>query len=333
MIRVALLLPLAAVAFGLLLQALFQRMVRFDVMAPPPDAVNDEALTSFFAGTGSLLCVGCTRGIGAGIARAACARGAGVIVVGRLDSRPLLGGCTSDRLRFIRADLSSMRAAVELVGQLAPQSVSTVVLTVGIVNGAARQESVEGIEREVAVSFLSRFVITAELLRSNVLASTPNRKPRLFVMGFPGAPDVPQLDDFNWDRVEWHAWRSHMNTVVANDALVIGVGRRESSVNIYGLNPGIIRTGLMYDFLGGRDSWLSRAQQVVIGLVCPSVDDYAPTVLQLVASPQLEARSGTFFNQYAEQIAPCPWLLAEEGNVERVWAEADSLRRRALAVA
>jgi hypothetical protein len=225
-----------------------------------------------------------------------------------------------------------MQTAVNVVSTLQPQSIDTVVFTVGIVNGPVRRESNEGIELETAVSFLVRFVMTNALLSSDKLISTSTRKPRIFVMGFPGVPDIPQLDDFNWER-SWEAWPSHMNTVVANDALVMGVAKMQANaVNIYGLNPGVIKTDLMFDFLGGKGSLVSQIQQLVIGWICPSVDDYAPTVVELLVSQHIENNCGASFNQYGEHIKSSAWLLAEPDNYKRIWIEAEKLQRRALAV-
>lgn len=335
LIKVAMALPLLAVAIGVLMRFGFQKFVRFQVIGLK--VTEDLNGGDMFAGsdllsTMSLLCVGCTRGIGEGIAAQACKRGASVIVVGRSESKMLKQVCHEDKLSMISADLSSMKTCQRVVQELRSRSVDTVVFTVGIVNGPARRESAEGIELEAAVSFLSRFVMTKALLSGEALLSTPSRKARIFVMGFPGVPDTPNLQDFNWER-SWQSWASHKNTVVANDALVLGVARnaKHSNVHIYGLNPGIIKTDLMFDFLGGEASMISQVQQVVIGLICPSVEDYSRSAVELLVTPRIEQLTGASFNQYGEHIASSTWLLADERNYELIWAEAEKLEQRALA--
>lgn len=122
-----------------------------------------------------------------------------------------------------------------------------------------------------------------------------------------------------------------MNTVLANDALVLGVAAKYPHlVNIYGLNPGVIKSDLMFDFLGGKDSWTSSLQQLVIGAVCPSVDDYALTAVQLLASPVLEGMNGASFNQRGEPIKSSPWLLEDSSRVQLVWDRAGELQEKAL---
>jgi hypothetical protein len=122
--------------------------------------------------------------------------------------------CRKELFTFVQADLSSMQRAVEVIQQLSSHSINTVVFTIGIVNGSIRKETKEGIEMETAVSFLSRFAMTKELLeqRDRVFlpsavtldstgetVMTGSRKPRIFVMGFPGGTDTPNIDDFTWE--------------------------------------------------------------------------------------------------------------------------------------
>lgn len=325
-------LPALVLALGVMMKLGFQKFIRFQPIGPKVEHLEEADLVAALSSS-SILCVGCTRGVGEAIAKDACSRGARVTVVGRTDPVGLRKLCTT--VDFVRADLSLMGVATRVIRELPLRSVDTVVFTVGIVNGPARQESAEGIELEAAVSFLSRFVMTNALLRAQEafegkLVSTSTRKPRIFVMGFPGVPDTPQLEDFNWER-SWQAWPSHKNTVVANDALVLGVAAKYPHlINIYGLNPGVIKTDLMFDFLGGKDSWISRTQQFVIGLICPSADDYAPVAVQLLVSPQLESQNGASFNQYGEPIQSCGWLLAGKDRRQLVWDEAEKLQHRAL---
>eukprot|EP00961_Rhodomonas_salina_P286577 3872204-Rhodomonas_salina.3 len=226
-----------------------------------------------------------------------------------------------------------MRVAADVVKQLKPGSVDTVLFTVGIVNGNEKKTSAEGIELDTAVSFLSRFVMTTALLKDgSALRGTPTRKPRVFVMGFPGAPDTPQLDDFNWD-TSWKSWHAHMNSVLGNDALVLGIAEQQhpaASFNIFGLNPGIIATDLMFDFCGGQDSPFHRLQKTTLSAVAPSVEEYTNAAVHLLVSPQIEGESGASFNQRGERIRSCPWNLAERGNVRRIWVEAEQLAQRAL---
>lgn len=310
---------------GLAMKVGMAHWVRFNVLAPATRSLSTEELQSFYTSS-KLLCVGCTSGLGEGIARHACLKGAKVVVVGRREPSAMMVACP--KVEFIKADLSKMQTAQRVARQVKSTSFDTVLFTVGIFTGPEKKISEEGIEMDTAVSFLSRFVMSQELIGAG-LASSPSRKPRIFVMGFCGNPSTPQLDDFNWDNKPFAWYQAHQHTVVGNDALVMGLAKRHAEVNVYGLNPGIMKTGIMSTTLG-EGSFLWHLQQLVIEAIAPAVDDYVPTVLQLMATPELESLSGAFFNQGGEQISAVPWLLAAAEHPELLWAAAQTLAERAL---
>jgi hypothetical protein len=80
-----------------------------------------------------------------------------------------------------------------------------------------RQETAEGIERDMAVSYLSRLVILREIApRLGKNRPAAKMKPRVFIMGFPGAGQAGTLDDLNAEK-SYGAMRVHMNTVADNE--------------------------------------------------------------------------------------------------------------------
>lgn len=242
----------------------------------------------------------------------------------------LLAAC-GNAVVFVSADLSSMKTAKKVVQSFEKFLFDTVLFTVGITCKKEKLLSSEGIEMDTAVSFLSRFVMSQEIIARGKLRFSPSRKPRIFVMGFPGTPDVPQLDDFNWDTVPFHCWRAHKNGVIGNDALVLGLEKRHPDVNVYGLNPGVIKTEIISDFLRTTvGEGMVIFQQMVIGAICPSATDYAGgALLQLLATPHIENLTGGFFNQGGEQIKPSGWLLEAPRNKDQLWGEAEKLLGRA----
>jgi hypothetical protein len=71
---------------------------------------------------------------------------------------------------------------------------------------------------------------------------------------------------------------------MANDALVMGVAITQPDVaNIYGPNPGVITTNLVFDVLGGKGSIVSRIQQLVIGCISVPRWKTTPHVLRTTA--------------------------------------------------
>ena len=96
--------------------------------------------------------VGGTGGLGRSIGRALASRGAAVTVVGQTFRDQGAG------IDFLKADLSLMREAERVARELPAEQLDLVVLTTGIFAAPARQETAEGIERDMAVSYLSRLV-------------------------------------------------------------------------------------------------------------------------------------------------------------------------------
>jgi NAD(P)-dependent dehydrogenase (short-subunit alcohol dehydrogenase family) len=245
--------------------------------------------------------VGGTGGIGRALSRFMASRGADVIVVGRTfrDSDVLID--------FIKADLSLMREA-KRVGEVLPaETLDIVVLTTGIFAAPKRQETAEGIERDMAVSYLSRLVILREIApRLTTTRRAAPMKPRVFVMGYPGTGQGGMLDNLNGEK-SYSAMPVHMNTVAGNEMLVLDAAKRYPNVRVFGLNPGLIETDIRNNFLG-EGTLRSRVVEWMIGMVNPSVETYAERLTPLLVSPDLEAHSGAMFDRKGHAILPSPKL-------------------------
>lgn len=140
--------------------------------------------------------VGGTGGLGREMARLLAECGAGVTVVGRTfrDRRVA-------RLTFVEADLTLMREARRIAGVLPAETLDLLVFTTGIFAGPERQETPEGIERDLAVSYLNRVVMLREMApRLGTARADQSRKPRVFVMGFPGTGPLGTPDDLNGEK-------------------------------------------------------------------------------------------------------------------------------------
>lgn len=156
--------------------------------------------------SGKRLCVvGGTDGLGRAIARLWASRGAEATVVGRT-----FRDAGVDRISFVRCDLSLMREAAAL-GERLPTDVDVLLFTNGIISAPKRQVTAEGIERDMAVSFLSRLALLSTYLPRVQAAAAAAAEPakvlplRLFVMahGLPGSRQDrgagrPQLGEVVW---------------------------------------------------------------------------------------------------------------------------------------
>lgn len=268
----------------------------------------------------SLAVVGGTDGLGRAIARLAAARGARVTVVGRTFRDEGAPG-----LRFLKADLSSMREAAR-VGRELDASLDVVVLTTGIFAGKVREVTTEGIERDMAISYLSRLAIVQELAPRLAAKPTGAPAPRVFVMGFPGTGQLGDASDLNAER-SYDAMAVHMNTVAGNEMLVIDGKRRYPNVSFFGLNPGLIKTNIRANYLGAG-SLTHRAIELLIGLLMPTPERYAERIVPLLFAPELEGRSGAMFGKKGTAILATDNLDAP--HVARFIEASEALLHRAL---
>ncbi len=246
--------------------------------------------------------VGGTGGIGRALSRFMASRGASVVVIGqtfRDSDVPQIG--------FIKADLSLMREAQCVAALLPAEDLDLLVFTTGIMAGPKREETAEGIERDMAVSYLSRLVIMREIgPRVGKNRPAAPMKPRVFIMGFPGTGQAGKLDDLNAEK-SYGRWAAHMNTVAGNEMLVLDAAKRYPNASYFGLNPGLIKTNIRSNLFGG-DTLLYRFIEWMTGLLAPSVETYAERVTPLLVSPDIEGHSGAMFDRKGLAILPTPKL-------------------------
>jgi NAD(P)-dependent dehydrogenase (short-subunit alcohol dehydrogenase family) len=249
--------------------------------------------------------VGGTGGIGRALSKVMASRGARVRVVGRTFRDADVPG-----IAFIKADLSLMREAQRVAEQLPAETLDQVVFTTGTFAGATRQETAEGIEQDMAVSYLSRLVILRGIAsRLGTGRPTDSPRPRIFVMGFPGTDRPGTLDDLNAEK-SYHRMTVHLNTVAGNEMLVLDAARRYAGIDTFGLNPGLIKTDIRSNLLG-PGSVRHRVVENVLGLVTPSADTYARRITPLLVSADLDGRSGAMFDRKGHAIQPSPSLTPE----------------------
>jgi NAD(P)-dependent dehydrogenase (short-subunit alcohol dehydrogenase family) len=267
--------------------------------------------------------VGGTDGIGREFARQLAALGASVTVVGRTFRDEGMA-----RIDFLKADLSLMTEGRRVARTLAAEELDFVFLTTGIIAAPKREVTSEGLERDMAVSFLSRLAILRELAPR--MAAAPRQghsRPRIYVMGFPGTNEKGDLEDLNAER-SYAPMRVHMSTVAGNEALVLEFARRYPTLDFHGLNPGLIQTKIRSNLLG-EGSLKHRVVEWFIGLLMMSAEQYAQRMVPVLLSPGLEGRSPVMFNQKGQPIEASPSL--GDGYAGRFIAASEQLVDRALA--
>lgn len=270
-----------------------------------------------------LVAVGGTNGLGRAIARLALARGAEVTVVGRTfrdDAHP--------RLTFVQADLSSMARSLRIGEELPVEDADVALFTSGIIAAKTREETAEGVERDMAVSFLNRVAILrgiAARLGTARPAGAPT--PRVFVMGSPGTGQLGELQDLNTE-ASYSVARAHGNTLAGNEALALGAGGMFPGPDYFGLGPGLIKTGIRENYLGRNGEVGYKLLEAVIGLLMQSPEKYASRVVPLLFTPQLDGKSGVLFNRLGEPVLPSRGF--DRDHVARYMTASDELLDRAL---
>lgn len=240
--------------------------------------------------------VGGTGGIGRALSRFLAARGASVVVVGQTFRDADVPG-----IRFLQADLALMSEAARVATLLPAETLDLLIFTTGIFAASQRQETAEGIERDLAVSYLSRLVILRALApRLGTQRTNAALKPRVFLMGYPGTGQLGTPDDLNAEQT-YKVMAAHMNTVAGNEMLVLDAAASHPQATFFGLNPGLIKTNIR-DNLFGKGSLKSIVMETLIGLFTPTADQYAERIAPLLLTPDIEAHSGAMFNSRGEAI-------------------------------
>jgi NAD(P)-dependent dehydrogenase (short-subunit alcohol dehydrogenase family) len=246
--------------------------------------------------------VGGTGGIGRAISRFMARRGARVLVVGQT-----FRDADVPEIEFIKADLGLMRHAQRVGKELPVEALDLVIFTTGIMAARKREVTPEGIERDMAVSYLSRLVIVREISpRLGKERPASQRKPRVFIMGFPGFGQTGKFDDLNAEET-YKSWAVHMNTVAGNEMLVLDAEKRYPNASFFGLNPGFIKSNIRSNLFGGK-THLYRFIEWMTGMITPSAESYAERIAPLLISPDLEGHSGAMFNRKGFAVLPSPGL-------------------------
>jgi NAD(P)-dependent dehydrogenase (short-subunit alcohol dehydrogenase family) len=245
-----------------------------------------------------VIIVGGTGGLGRALSLRLTSLGAHVTVVGQTFRDAGIAN-----IEFVFADLSLLQEAKRVADLLLAQTADLLIFTTGIFAAPEREVTREGIERDMAVSFLSRLVMLRAIApRLGKIRLVGQFKPRIFVMGHPGTGQTGNPADLN-SETSYQAVTAHMNTVAGNEALVLESALRYPELEIFGLNPGIVKTAIRSNFLG-EDSLKHRIAETAIGLLTQSPDHYAKRIAPLLTSPCISGFSGAFFNNKGQEIKP-----------------------------
>lgn len=285
--------------------------------------IHPEPLDGLDLSAKKLLVFGGTNGLGRAIAQIALSKGADVTIVGRTLRDPERPGLT-----FVRADLSSMVESVRIGRELDVEDIDVALFTAGIVAAPAREVTGEGIERDVAVSYLNRFAILRGVAaRLGTARPVGAPRPRVFVMGSPGGGELGTPDNLNTES-EYTVGTAHGNTIAGNEALALGANGEFPGPAYFGLGPGLVKTGIRENYLGRDNSLGYRLLEGAIGLFMQSAEKYATRTLPLLFTSELDNRSGVLFDRLGRPILPTTGF--DEEHVRRWMGASATLLDRAL---
>jgi NAD(P)-dependent dehydrogenase (short-subunit alcohol dehydrogenase family) len=262
----------------------------------------------------SVLVVGGTSGMGQAIAAECQAAGADVTVVGRsFKDDP-------NKIKFVKADLSLMSEAKK-IGETIPTADVTV-FTNGIIAAKTRKETAEGLEMNMAISYLSRVVILKYL--------TPRLKPnsRVFIMGFPGGNvDKYKIDDLNFEQSYEGGMMgtTQATSIVGNEAMVLDYASKSNGILFFGLNPGLVKTNIRSNMYTGFLAILGPIIEALIGLFSNSPASYAKSIAPLLFSSTLDSHNGSMFNPKAQPVKPSEYFSKDPGFAKKIIAESEGL--------
>jgi NAD(P)-dependent dehydrogenase (short-subunit alcohol dehydrogenase family) len=247
-----------------------------------------------------VIIIGGTGGLGRALSQFLAANGAKIVVVGQT-----FRDAGTPNIEFVQADLSLLHEAQRIAKLLPAEACDLLIFTAGIFAAPKRQVTAEGIERDMAVSFLNRLVMLRAMApRLGIGRVNVQTKSRVFIMGFPGTGQRGNPADLNSEQ-NYKAFSAHNNTVAGNEALVLEAARRYSQIDVFGLNPGLIKTAIRSNFLG-EGSIKHRLVECLFGLTTQSPERYAQRLAPLLISPTIAGFSGAMFNGKGKAILPSP---------------------------
>jgi hypothetical protein len=222
-----------------------------------------------------------------------------------------------------------MDESLRIGAELPVADADVLLFTSGIIAANTREETSEGVERDVAISFLNRVAMLRGIAgRLGTDRPAGAAAPRVFVMGSPGSGELGRPEDLNSEG-KYSSPQAHGNTLAGNEALALGAAGLFPGPNYFGLGPGLIKTGIRENYLGRNGNVGYRMLEGAIGLLAQSPADYAERIVPLLFTSALEGRSGLLFNRLAKPVLPSKGF--DDAHIKRIMASANELLDRALA--
>lgn len=266
------------------------------------------------------LVTGANSGLGKATALGLARLGAAVVMVcrdagrgeaARADIVAASGSRTAD---LLLADLSS-QAEVRRLAQEFRAGHDRLDVLVNCAGGVfwTRQESADGIEYSLAFNHLAPFLLT-NLLLDTLTASAPARVVNVTTQ--PGRRAAIDLDDIQFTRRPYSAFRAYIETKLANILFTYELARRlaGSGVTANCVHPGIFKSNF------GSGAGQPAAMRLLTPLshrFMAEPERAAERVLYLAAAPEMAGVSGKYYGD-RQELRSSPQSY-DEAAARRLW--------------
>ena len=245
----------------------------------------------------TILITGATDGLGRGVAAELAAGGATVLIHGRDETRiaetieGIRADTGNDELHPYRADLSSLEEVRELAGRIGDErdALHCLVNNAGIgtsePGGGERLESADGHELRFAVNYLAGFLLT-RLLTPLLARSAP---ARIVNVASAGQASI-DFDDVMLER-RYDETQAYLQSKLAQVMFTIDLAEelRDQGVTVNCLHPSTFMPTKMVLAAGRAPA--------------SSLEDGIRPTVRLIADPELDLTTGTYFDREHESAA------------------------------
>ncbi|GAB4111854.1 MAG: oxidoreductase [Roseiflexaceae bacterium] len=272
---------------------------------------------------------GGTDGIGAATARELHQRGAHVTIIGRsrekgaelvAQSAAVVQG---GQFRFIPADLSLMANIEDVVRQLqqALPRIDLLIHCVGILI-AHTEYTTEGIEKDFAVSYLSRFILTRDLVAKGLLSAGG-----LMLNLSASSPKIPKMARLEFGDLAVVERRvgmqSHGQAQMANDLFSMEAAQRWG-LAVIGYGPGSVDTKIRREL----PQWLVKIGQLFFLGSTRKPADVGQELAEIITTQTPPSGEAWFFDRTG-RFVPDPFVTDQQRRFE-LWATSEALAAKAL---
>lgn len=244
---------------------------------------------------------GGTDGIGAASALELCGLGADVLIIGRSEAKAELlkakAQTLSGKFSYIIGDFSLLKNVAVTAGQVAEMAgyVDIIIHAVGILI-TKPEHTGEGIEKDFAVSYLSRFFFNELLFGRKKF--TKQTKILNIAASSPKVPSFAQMEFNNLAEVMARVgMKSHGQAQLANDLYTAFAGQRYSVIAI-GYGPGSVDTNIRREL----PKLIRYMMKPFFYFSTRSPEEVARQLVAILAASQLQANRSYFFNKAGEFI-------------------------------